>query len=800
MRFIDKVKKKLKNGTWYPFYNSFYERAAPDSRMILLESRSGKALESNILAILKELQTEPYRSFRLVLSVHADAAEEIAEKLRQYSIHVDKIVRTGSIAYYYALGRAGYLVNDTSFPGRFIKKEGQVYLNTWHGTPLKKMGRDNRLEMVTMGNVMRNLLCADYLVFPNLFMEEKMADAYMLRGLYRGTVLHEGYPRNDVFCGARRNTVPEIKKEWQGKRLFAYLPTFRGLFDRVEEEGYLLTLKDSLRKWDAGLSKEELLLVKLHPFVRAKIDFAGYVHICPFPKQWDTYEGLSVCEALITDYSSVMYDYANTGKKVILYAYDRAAYEESRGLYEDISAYPFQYAERPEQVPDFLHEEGGEASEEFLLKYATYEDGKGACKICRQVFLKEDCCRKAQFSGDGKENVLIYGGDLGQNGITTALYGMLGGMDLEKYHYYISFRMSSVREHPACMQRIPKNAGVYPLASEMNMDLFTAAALMCRMKLGWDFSWVRKRIERAYQREWRKHYGASVFRHVIHYNGYEAYIISLLQRAPCTRTIWVHNDMEQEIRMRGIQNRYLLKDAYRSYEHVVAVSGDILDSVYSISGRRDNVQVIENCHDYRSVLKRAEGEVLFDSNTDSNVSLERLKEILDSDAVKFINVGRYSPEKGHRRLIEAFAEYWRMHQNTYLLIIGGLGDLYEETVELAEATEASDHIVLMRSVSNPMPVLKRCDLFLLASHYEGLGLVLLEADTLGVPVMSCDVKGPRGFMKKHGGILLEDSKEGLIKGMELYAEGKARTLHVDYEQSNRESVKKTEALIDDIRS
>ena len=97
--------------------------------------------------------------------------------------------------------------------------------------------------------------------------------------------------------------------------MFAYLPTFRGLFDRVEEEGYLLTLKDSLRKWDAGLSKEELLLVKLHPFVRAKIDFAGYVHICPFPKQWDTYEGLSVCEALITDYSSVMYDYANTGKK-----------------------------------------------------------------------------------------------------------------------------------------------------------------------------------------------------------------------------------------------------------------------------------------------------------------------------------------------------------------------------------------------------------------------------------------------------------------------------------------------------
>ena len=71
---------------------------------------------------------------------------------------------------------------------------------------------------------------------------------------------------------------------------------------------------------------------------------------------------------------------------MILYAYDRAAYEESRGLYEDISAYPFQYAERPEQVPDFLHEEGGEASEEFLLKYATYEDGKGLVKSAVRSF------------------------------------------------------------------------------------------------------------------------------------------------------------------------------------------------------------------------------------------------------------------------------------------------------------------------------------------------------------------------------------------------------------------------------
>ena len=71
-----------------------------------------------------------------------------------------------------------------------------------------------------------------------------------------------------------------------------------------------------------------------------------YHHILPFPASWDTYEGLSVCDTLITDYSSVFYDYANSGKKIILFAYDRKEYESSRGMYETIDSYPFDYTEK----------------------------------------------------------------------------------------------------------------------------------------------------------------------------------------------------------------------------------------------------------------------------------------------------------------------------------------------------------------------------------------------------------------------------------------------------------------------
>lgn len=102
-------------------------------------------------------------------------------------------------SYYRMLSKAGFLINDSTFPGRFIKKDGQIYLNVWHGTPLKCMGRDNLEERYSMGNVMRNLLMSDYLLFSNVFMEEKMRGAYMLDNLYQGQFIHECYPRNEIF-------------------------------------------------------------------------------------------------------------------------------------------------------------------------------------------------------------------------------------------------------------------------------------------------------------------------------------------------------------------------------------------------------------------------------------------------------------------------------------------------------------------------------------------------------------------------------------------------------------------------
>ena len=79
-----KIKKKLKSGTWYPFYNTFYEKTRIDPYTILLESRSGRGMESNIFAILRELNQEEYRKYSIVFACRSDYKASVEKKLQHY--------------------------------------------------------------------------------------------------------------------------------------------------------------------------------------------------------------------------------------------------------------------------------------------------------------------------------------------------------------------------------------------------------------------------------------------------------------------------------------------------------------------------------------------------------------------------------------------------------------------------------------------------------------------------------------------------------------------------------------------
>ena len=340
MSAFQKIMKKLRAGAYFPLYYTFLKRVKVDPKTVLLESRHGLALESSIFALLKELSKSEYDAFRVVVPAKAGKLSEYREKLQEAGLSRAYLVRHGSIRYYLELSRAGALVNDVSFPGRFVKKEGQRILNVWHGTPLKKMGRDDLQERASLGNMLRCFLMSDYLLYPNRFMEWVMVSSFQLDRLYQGKILHTGYPRNDVFFseGTRERVREEL--HFGGKQVIAYLPTYRGLSYQVNLEARQVRLQ-ILRELDAGLGDNQVILYKPHPMEGGDISKEGFAHILPFPSHRDTSTVLCGCDGLLTDYSSVFFDFAVTGRPIVLFPYDKEEYLAGRGQYLDFGELPF---------------------------------------------------------------------------------------------------------------------------------------------------------------------------------------------------------------------------------------------------------------------------------------------------------------------------------------------------------------------------------------------------------------------------------------------------------------------------
>ena len=159
-------------------------------------------------------------------------------------------------------------------------------------------------------------------------------------------------------------------------------------------------------------------------------------------------------------------------------------------------------------------------------------------------------------------------------------------------------------------------------------------------------------------------------------------------------------------------------------------------------------------------------------------------------------MGRFSFEKSHDRLIHAFEKLYEENKNIYLIIIGGYGNLYKSTLEMVNASPCKERIFLIQDMSNPYALLKKCDALALTSLYEAFGLVLAEADISGIPCFSTDIPGPRSFMQKYGGLLVDNSEEGILEGFRLCLEGKVpKKLTIDYAQYNKEAMEQFESLL-----
>jgi CDP-glycerol glycerophosphotransferase len=309
------------------------------------------------------------------------------------------VLREGSREYHEALGTARFVVANDLFPPWFARRPDQVCVQTWHGAPLKRLGFDvaNRRSQPNRlyGSWEQQVGNWQYVLSPNRFSTPILRDAYAIEG----ELLETGYPRNDLLARAdadarsrevrRRLGVPE------GKRTVLYAPTYRDqVYDRRGR--YRLDLRLDLARLRAAVGEDTVILFRNHPYVvdPAPTDADGFVRdVSSYP---DGTELLLAADVLVTDYSSIMFDYASTGRPILFYAYDLDAYaSEIRGFYVDFAeTVPGPLLRTTDELADALGDIEGVTAryasryEEFRAKFCEFDDGQASARVVDRLFLR----------------------------------------------------------------------------------------------------------------------------------------------------------------------------------------------------------------------------------------------------------------------------------------------------------------------------------------------------------------------------------------------------------------------------
>lgn len=312
-----------------------------------------------------------------------------------------KCVKRFSFEYAYYLAVAKYLVFNVRPPLWYRKREGQVFLETWHGTPLKRLVFDQQ-EVTSASPKYKQQFYKqrqdwDFLVSANPFSTKTFRSCFM----YEGKMLEYGYPRNDILYWPNKDEIAKDLRKKLGiptdKKTILYAPTWRD--DQHYGSGqYKFELALDLHLMQERLSDEYVLLLRTHHYISDKIDVTGMEG---FVYNLSDYDDISeiylISDICITDYSSVFFDYANLKRPILFYTYDLDKYKNQlRGFYIDMNTeVPGPLLYTSEEVVDAIEnidkitEEYKERYDTFYSRFCCYDDGHASEHVAKALLGKE---------------------------------------------------------------------------------------------------------------------------------------------------------------------------------------------------------------------------------------------------------------------------------------------------------------------------------------------------------------------------------------------------------------------------
>ncbi|ELV1072370.1 CDP-glycerol glycerophosphotransferase family protein [Campylobacter coli] len=758
-------------------YTEFYESEKVIDTFILYQSHTARNMSCNPYAIFKYLlQHSDFKNY-----IHIWAVNDIESVPKKYKkLKNVVLVKPGSVLYLKYLACAKYLINSGSFFRFFIRKKEQKYLATWHGTPLKFLGKDIKRGFLDYEVTQKDFLQSTHIIAPNKHTASVLIDRYDIEGIYSGMVYESGYPRIDTTINITDAEKKLIKKQLgikEDKKIILYAPTYRNSFEKADLNF------EQVRK-DIEILQESTDYTVLY---RGHYTTEQNTNILSVSREIDTNELLSIVDVLITDYSSIFFDFMVLERPIIFYAYDYEQYKNEHGLY-------FDYIKLECQNCTNITEVVGKLNNPVKLKqciirsdiaqnFISYEDGNATKRVVDMFFFDTyNNDRIYKKNTTEKKQILISSGLFAKNGITSSFLNFINAIDLNFYSIYLAVDTWQLKGKKDVVEKLRRlnekihilgNPNIISQTMEENYLLNHPVYKISRTNEAQE-----KIFSNIFSRDFRCLYGDSKFNSLISFDGYgELWVYRFAYaKTNAKKIIYLHNDMKGEF---DVKFPYLEKifNVYKYFDHILSVSRELSDlnrdnlsDTYQVEC--DKFDFMNNIIDYKNILFK------------SGFVLEYLEDesIFNDGGKVFINIARLSPEKNQLMLIKAFQKISSEFNNIKLMILGD-GPLKED-LKLYILKNNVKNVYLLGNRNNPYPYLRKADCFILSSLHEGQPMVLLESLVLKKPIIATNITGNRSVLNSRGGLLVNPDIDSLSKAMIKYLKESIQTCNFDFVEYN----------------
>jgi len=304
-----------------------------------------------------------------------------------------------------AFARAALWVTNAILPTYLVPRTGQTYLQTWHGTPLKRLGCDIRVDasqnaVFSARDIHRRYESEGerltYLVSPSAYATERFASAFGLAAAGRqDVILEEGYPRNDYLASFTPDAAHAIRARLgipAGKKVVLYAPTWRDN-QHVAGVGYVGNEAADFELLRAELGDEYVILYRAHYLIANSFDFAAHAgFVIDVSGVGDVNDLYVVSDVLVTDYSSVFFDYANLRRPMVFFMHDLEHYAgELRGFYIGVDELPGPIVRdtvalvEALRASEHLGETDARRLESFRERFAPLDDGHASSRVLARI-------------------------------------------------------------------------------------------------------------------------------------------------------------------------------------------------------------------------------------------------------------------------------------------------------------------------------------------------------------------------------------------------------------------------------